>query len=96
MKLDTYYVYDRYGNLTYVIPPRASDLITINDTVLNNLCYQYRYDYRNRLVEKKLPGKTTEYVVYGKIRSHRSHWSYFVAFSDFFRVGLDGLPNTMY
>jgi len=65
--LDTYYVYDRYGNLTYVIPPKASDLITISNNVLDNLCYQYRYDYRNRLVEKKLPGKTTEYIVYDKL-----------------------------
>jgi len=61
---DTYYVYDRYGNITYVIPPKASDFATINNTVLGELCYQYRYDYRNRLVEKKIPGKTTEYIVY--------------------------------
>ncbi|UPT71082.1 MAG: hypothetical protein M0D53_01300 [Flavobacterium sp. JAD_PAG50586_2] len=47
---DTYYVYDIYGNLTYVIPPAAGD-ITITG-VLDELCYQYKYDSRNRLVEK--------------------------------------------
>ncbi|VXC58374.1 hypothetical protein CHRYSEO8AT_710001 [Chryseobacterium sp. 8AT] len=34
--------------------------------VLSHLCYEYRYDSRNRLVEKKLPGKGSEYMVYDK------------------------------
>jgi len=63
---DTYYVYDIYGNLTYVIPPKAS-ITTINNSVLDDLCYQYKYDHRNHLVEKKIPGKTTEYIVYDKL-----------------------------
>lgn len=62
---ETYYVYDVYGNLTYVIPPAVSG--TIDQTVLDNLGYQYKYDYRNRLVEKKLPGKQWEYIVYDKL-----------------------------
>ena len=65
-KHDTYYIYDIYGNLTYVIPPKASDL-TIDTDVLDNLCYQYKYDYRNRLIEKKLPGKQWEFIVYDKL-----------------------------
>ncbi|WP_374173029.1 DUF6443 domain-containing protein [Flavobacterium tructae] len=113
---DTYYVYDDYGNLTYVIPPKAADLIgtTTNTTVnltttavvlpgntlnltasnsitllpgfhaqagstfsavisdgtqgiLDQLCYQYKYDNHNRLVEKKLPGKQWEFIVYDKL-----------------------------
>lgn len=64
-KHDTYYVYDQYSNLTYVIPPAVSGSIT--QTVLDNMCYQYQYDYRNRLVEKKLPGKQREYIVYDKL-----------------------------
>ncbi len=63
----TYYIYDIYGNLTYVIPPKAVDSQIISPTVLNELCYQYRYDARNRLVEKKLPGKAWEYIVYDKL-----------------------------
>ncbi|MFW0739992.1 DUF6443 domain-containing protein, partial [Flavobacterium sp. T12S277] len=62
---DTYYVYDRYGNLSYVIPPKVAGVVS--DDVLNGLCYQYKYDYRNRLVEKKLPGKQWEYIVYDKL-----------------------------
>ncbi|OXA93307.1 RHS repeat-associated core domain-containing protein [Flavobacterium hydatis] len=64
-KHDTYYVYDEYGNLTYVIPPKADGVIT--DEILNSLCYQYKYDNLNRLVEKKLPGKQWEFIVYNKL-----------------------------
>lgn len=60
---DTYYVYDNYGNLTYVLPP----LVTSPTTQLDALCYQYKYDSRNRLVAKKLPGKAWEYLVYDKL-----------------------------
>ncbi|MDR6464848.1 DUF6443 domain-containing protein, partial [Chryseobacterium sediminis] len=62
---DTYYVYNDYNQLSYVIPPKASVEADPN-TVLNDLCYQYKYDGRNRLVEKKLPGKGWEYMVYNK------------------------------
>ncbi len=72
--LSTYYVYDYLGNLSFVIPPGAlgddagenTSLLTV-EGALNNYCYQYRYDERNRLVEKKLPGKEWEYMVYNKL-----------------------------
>ena len=69
---DTYYVYDDFGNLTYVLSPAASDSVvdssdTIDQTVLDHLGYQYRYDHRNRLIEKKIPGKDWEYIVYNKL-----------------------------
>jgi len=60
---DTYYVYDLYGNLTYVIPPLAFNPVLQMD----DLCYQYKYDDLNRMVEKKLPGKQWEYIVYDKL-----------------------------
>ncbi|MFP8892164.1 MULTISPECIES: DUF6443 domain-containing protein [Chryseobacterium] len=71
-KADTYYVYDIYGNLTYVIPPLASDEVKslatglFPDVTLDNLCYQYKYDKKNRLVEKRVPGKGWEYMIYNK------------------------------
>lgn len=66
-KHDTYYVYDIYGNLTYVIPPKVDVSQTVTQTILDGLCYQYKYDYRNRLAEKKLPGKIWEYIIYDKL-----------------------------
>ena len=62
---DTYYIYDVFNNLTYVIPPAVNGSVT--QTVLDDMCYQYKYDGRNRLVEKKLPGKQWDYIVYDKL-----------------------------
>ncbi|TVZ27852.1 YD repeat-containing protein [Gillisia sp. Hel_I_86] len=65
---DTYYVYDAYGNLTYVLPPKSEPQSAKPDaTELSELCYQYKYDKRNRLVEKKIPGKNVEFIVYNKL-----------------------------
>ncbi len=66
--LSTYYVYDIEGMLCFVLPPGASpDGGTISPTTLDYLCYQYRYDGRNRLIEKKLPGKGKEFMVYNSL-----------------------------
>jgi len=75
--IDTYYVYNDYDQLAFVIPPLAADKfkgnsypagtsISITSADIEQLCYQYIYDADNRLVEKKLPGKGWEYIVYDK------------------------------
>ncbi|WP_281989690.1 DUF6443 domain-containing protein [Aquimarina aggregata] len=64
---DTYYVYDDFGNLTYVIPPKVTTADGVSTTEMSELCYQYKYDYRNRLIEKKIPGKGWEYIVYNTL-----------------------------
>jgi len=73
--VDTYYVYNEYDQLAFVVSPKASDKIRIQPAaadlsetgeILKELSYQYRYDGRSRLVEKKLPGKGWEYMVYDK------------------------------
>ena len=60
---DTYYIYDSFGNLRAVLPPLASDLVRIvtnqcdtTNKALADYAYLYKYDYRNRCIEKKLPG----------------------------------------
>ncbi|MDR2275819.1 MAG: DUF6443 domain-containing protein [Sphingobacterium sp.] len=65
---DTYYVYNEYGHLAFVLPPLASarEDIATNAIKQDELCYQYHYDGWNRLVEKKVPGKGWEYMVYDK------------------------------
>lgn len=62
--IDTYYAYDEFGNLAYVIPPLASVYSSWSQTVLDDYCYQYKYDSQGRQVEKKLPGKGWEYMIY--------------------------------
>ncbi|MCF2875877.1 MULTISPECIES: DUF6443 domain-containing protein [unclassified Tenacibaculum] len=71
-KHDTYYIYDDYGNLSYVLPPKidateAASTLAVIQGKLNDLGYQYKYDHRNRLVEKRIPGKDWEYIVYDKL-----------------------------
>jgi RHS repeat-associated protein len=67
--LATSYVYDDDGNLAYVIPPVTTTGFTesLTDPIFNNYIYGYHYDSRNRQVEKKLPGKGWEYLVYNKL-----------------------------
>ncbi|WP_124981874.1 DUF6443 domain-containing protein [Nonlabens xiamenensis] len=39
----------------------------IDQPTLEGLCYIYEYDHRNRLVEKKIPGKDWEHIVYDRL-----------------------------
>ncbi|MDR1090990.1 MAG: RHS repeat-associated core domain-containing protein, partial [Prevotella sp.] len=71
--LDTYYVYDDFGNLCFVLPPLASKVLiqyngTWTDTTatMKDLAYLYKYDHRNRCIAKKLPGCEWIYYVYDK------------------------------
>lgn len=75
--LSTYYIYDYKGNLSFIIPPNVdiSGFSRMDDTEINNAltviqasnsCYEYRYDGRNRLIEKRIPGKDWEYMVYNQ------------------------------
>lgn len=105
-KHDTYYVYDDYGNLTYVLPPKmeatTASVTTINSQ-LSELGYQYKYDHRNRLVEKKIPGKDWESIVYDNldrpvltqdaIQADNDEWL-FTKYDVFGRVAYTGIYNS--
>ncbi|MET7001539.1 DUF6443 domain-containing protein [Chitinophaga defluvii] len=65
--LCTYYVYDDLGNLRFVIPPLATEKLLGNWNVAplaSELCFQYQYDERNRMIMKKVPGAGPVYMVY--------------------------------
>jgi RHS repeat-associated protein len=67
--LNTYYVYDDLNNLRLVIQPKGVELLmagnwTLNSTILNEFCFRYEYDERNRMVVKKVPGAGEVWMVY--------------------------------
>lgn len=62
---DTYYVYDNIGNLRFVLPPEAVGRLaaeydgkttSVKQTFLNSWAFQYKYDDRQRLIGKRVPG----------------------------------------
>ncbi|MES2827306.1 MAG: DUF6443 domain-containing protein [Bacteroidota bacterium] len=64
----TYYAYDDLGNLRYVIPPAVTVTSFLeSDPVFSDFIYGYHYDGKRRLIEKKIPGKGWEYMVYNKL-----------------------------
>jgi len=70
----TYYIYNDLNNLSYVIPPNPGGAaypasILETDAIFASYLYGYHYDERNRLIQKKIPGKGTqwEYMVYNQL-----------------------------
>lgn len=65
--LETYYVYDDYGLLRFVIPPLASEALSNGaslSTIKNELCFSYDYDFKNRMIIKNVPGAGETLIVY--------------------------------
>lgn len=69
---DTYYIYDDFGLLRYVLPPLAADGLSTNGIyadsydILKKYAYIYKYDGRGRQIIKHLPGCDPIYMVYDK------------------------------
>ena len=61
----TYYVYDDFGRLCYILPPSiVPDSYDADDPVLAEHAYIYRYDDRDRMVYSKTPGAAPARFVY--------------------------------
>lgn len=67
---DTQYVYDDYGNLSFVLPPNMEPSTTSLAQLQSNmdaLGYRYIYDQRNRSVINKVPGSGEEYIIWNTL-----------------------------
>ncbi|RZM07141.1 MAG: hypothetical protein EOO88_52265, partial [Pedobacter sp.] len=74
--LCTYYLYCDYGHLHCVIQPNGVDILSTNGStagpwmpstaILNELCFRYEYDDKDRVIMKKNPGAITQGLVYDK------------------------------
>ena len=67
--LCTYYVYDDFGNLRFVMQPRAIEISSgaswaITQATADELCFRYEYDNRHRMTIKKVPGAGEVWMVY--------------------------------
>ncbi len=64
---DTYFVYDDYGDLRYIVPPLASDEVAamssegsswgVSDAVVDNYCYYYEKNILGQVTLFKQPGR---------------------------------------
>jgi len=104
--LNTYYVYDAFDNLRYVVPPELNESgqnissFDETQTVFNQYIYAYHYDGKNRIVDKKIAGKGWEYFVYNKLdqvvlsqdalQHDKNQWS-FVKYDAFGRTVITGV-----
>lgn len=70
----TYYIYDDFGDLRYVLQPELSKIIHEDmsnlfvplATNLTNFAFQYKYDAGRKMITKKIPGAKPVYMVYDK------------------------------
>ncbi len=69
--LDTYYIYDDFGQVRYIVPPLASSLlsgqtwsITSNGSFTKTYLFAYQYDARHRVTSKQVPGANPTAIVY--------------------------------
>lgn len=61
--IKTFFVYDVFGDLRFVIPPEATAEMSANEALI----FQYLYDRKHRIIEKRIPGMEVIYLVYDNL-----------------------------
>ena len=70
--VDTYYAYDYKGQLRWTLSPEGSAILVNGTTYQTDsdlaakYCYIYKYDGRGNVIERQLPGRDVEYLIYDK------------------------------
>lgn len=67
----TYYIYDDFNRIKYIISPKGTAVLKSNGWsltgILDSYVYQFVYDKRGRLIEKKVPGQAWMYYCYDRL-----------------------------
>lgn len=113
----TYYIYDDFGNLVCVIPPEPSERLATQyfqagstedskNKFLKRWAFRYRYDGRQRMIMKQVPGAEPVYMVYddrdrlvltqdgNQRHAYPSYWS-FTKYDALNRPIATGLKDTL-
>ncbi len=64
----SYNVYDDYGRVLFVIPPRLSEIAVPTQEQVDELAFQYVYDEKGRVIKERAPGAGWVEYVY-------DHWN---------------------
>lgn len=65
--LCTYYVYDAFNRLRFVLSPKATEAYLNGQSIAaiaDELCFKYEYDQQGRMIMKKVPGAGEVRMVY--------------------------------
>jgi RHS repeat-associated protein len=67
--LDTYYIYNMAGMISFIVPPKATGILAANSynlsaAPLSNLVFHFVYNNLGQLIQKTVPAKGTMYIVY--------------------------------
>lgn len=104
--LETWYVYDDFGKLAWVLPPKSISYSSGNMNVptgslLTNLCYQYQYDKYGAVIKKQVPDQDGSNQVIYDVRQrpvltttpklYSQHKWMFTAYDDQDRVIMSGI-----
>jgi RHS repeat-associated protein len=71
--LETYYIYDDFGRVIDIIQPKGTAALKLNNswnlsqTIKDQYVFEFVYDKRGRLTQKKVPGAGWTYIVYDQL-----------------------------
>ncbi|TWI95611.1 RHS repeat-associated protein [Mucilaginibacter frigoritolerans] len=69
VNMDTYYIYNLAGMISYIVPPAATNILAANNynltiAPLSNLVFNFVYNNQGQLIQKTVPAKGAMFIIY--------------------------------